>query len=252
MQYKYVQEQPDYADLSSGRVFYSLPGHPAFPVRLASEIFQRCVAIRTQIHQNTTRCSLYDPCCGAAYHLSILAHLHPEYIREVIASDVDAKALAVAIRNLGLTSSAGLDQRIAEIARMIELYGKDSHREALQSAYALKSKILDRGELYLLETKAFQASAVDGEAISKNIQSGSVDIVFTDVPYGQHSQWSGTDPADLLNPLWSMLEALTGVLAPDGIVAVASDKGQKAAHARYQQIESFQIGKRRVVILKLK
>ena len=46
MQYKYVQEQSDYTDLSSGRVFYSLPGHPAFPAGLASEIFQRFVAIR--------------------------------------------------------------------------------------------------------------------------------------------------------------------------------------------------------------
>ena len=46
MQYKFAKEQPDYSDLASGRVFYSLPGHPAFPVRLASEVFQRCLAHR--------------------------------------------------------------------------------------------------------------------------------------------------------------------------------------------------------------
>ena len=46
MQYLYATERPDYSDLASGRVFYSLPGHPAFPIRLASEIFQRCLAFR--------------------------------------------------------------------------------------------------------------------------------------------------------------------------------------------------------------
>ena len=46
MQYRYAREQTDFSDFSSGRVFYSLPGHPAFPVRLAGEIFQRCIEHR--------------------------------------------------------------------------------------------------------------------------------------------------------------------------------------------------------------
>src|SRR5215211_6457770 len=102
MQYKYAKEQQNYSDFSSGRVFYSLPGHPAFPVRLASEIFQRCLAHRKTTYQVSTPCTLYDPCCGAAYHLSILAYLHWGHIREVIASDIDEKAVALAERNLRL------------------------------------------------------------------------------------------------------------------------------------------------------
>src|SRR5512141_1169917 len=118
MQYQYVKEQLDYSDLASGRVFHSLSGHPAFPVRLASEIFQRCLARRETIYNTSTRCVLYDPCCGAAYHLSVLAYLHREFIQEVIGSDVDEKAVALAKRNLDLVSVAGLDRRIAEIAEM--------------------------------------------------------------------------------------------------------------------------------------
>src|SRR5512146_2476527 len=102
MQYKYAKEQQDYSDFSSGRVFYSLPGHPAFPVRLGSEIFQRCIAYRKAIHGNSAPCTLYDPCCGAAYHLSVLAYLHGESIREVIVSDIDKKAVELARRNLRL------------------------------------------------------------------------------------------------------------------------------------------------------
>src|SRR5215216_6396625 len=123
MQYKYAKEQLDYSDFSSGRVFYSLPGHPAFPVRLASEIFQRCLAQRKTLYQVSTPCALYDPCCGAAYHLSVLSYLHREHIREVIASDIDAKAVALAGRNLGLLYMDGLEKRIHELSDMLKTYG---------------------------------------------------------------------------------------------------------------------------------
>jgi hypothetical protein len=47
-----------------------------------------------------------------------------------------------------------------------------------------------------------------------------------------------------------MLDALLGILSPSGIVAIASDKDQKVRHQRFQRLEQFQAGKRRVVILK--
>jgi hypothetical protein len=47
-----------------------------------------------------------------------------------------------------------------------------------------------------------------------------------------------------------MLDALAEVLSPSSIVAIASDKQQKVSHAGYQRLEQFQIGRRRVVILK--
>lgn len=247
MEYKYAKEQQDYSDFSSGRVFYSLPRHPAFPVRLASEIFQRCVAYRETIYNDTVPCVLYDPCCGTAYHLSVLAYLHGEYIREVIASDVDEKAVALAKKNLGLLNIAGLDKRIDEVKAMFDQYGKASHKDALRSANILKMRLSAQQPL---ATRAFRADAVDGQAILKNMKTGSVDIVFTDVPYGQHSRWHNSDGTELLNPRWSMLDSLLGVLSSSSIVAIVSDKQQKATHESYQHVEQFQIGKRRVIILK--
>jgi tRNA G10 N-methylase Trm11 len=249
MQYKYAAEQ-DYSDFSSGRVFYSLPGHPAFPVRLASEIFQRCRAHREMIYGVSNPVTLYDPCCGAAYHLGVLAYLHGEHIREIIGSDIDEKAVAVARRNLGLLHMDGLNQRIAEITKMFEQYGKDSHQEALRSASVLKKRLSTLTAVHSLETRVFQANATDGIAISSNIKSRSVDIVFTDVPYGQHSQWRAVDYDGLSDPLNSMLGALLPILSPSGIVAISSDKQQKASHESYEQIERFQVGKRRIVILR--
>lgn len=247
MQYKYVQEQPDYSDLASGRVFHSLSGHPAFPVRLASEIFQRCLASREMLYKNSGRCVLYDPCCGAAYHLSILAYLHRERIREVIGSDIDEKAVALAKRNLELVSIAGLDNRIAEISKMYESYGKLSHKDALKSAQVLRSNLLISSQSHPLATKAFCASATESKDILSNIPAKAVDIVFTDVPYGQHSAWHQPDATD---PIAAMLDALGPILSESSVVAIVSDKKQKVSHGKFQRIEQLQLGKRRVVILK--
>ena len=244
MQYKFVKEQLDYSDLANGRVFYSLPGHPVFPVRLASEIFQRCISYRKTIYGNSSPGVVYDPCCGTAYHLSVLGWLHNEYIQEVIASDVDEQAVTLAKRNLKLLTSSGMEKRIHEISIMIEKYGKASHQEALRSAYLLKEKI----DKYDLTLRTFQANALIDKEILNNLKQGLVDIVFTDVPYGQLSNWHNA--SEISNPLWSMLDALLGVLSRSSVVAIVSDKGQKVSHERYQRLERFQVGKRRVIILK--
>lgn len=250
MQYKYATEQLDYSDFSSGRVFYSLPGHPAFPVRLASEIFQRCLAHRATIYGNKSPCTLYDPCCGGAYHLSVLGFLHGEHIQKVIGSDIDEKAVTLAARNLGLLDREGLEERSRELSEMFDQYGKESHREALRSASVLKENLSAFPEGRSLAIQVFQASATDRETISSHIKPKSVDIVFTDVPYGRHSQWREADSDELSNPLTSMLDTLLDILSPSSMVAISSDKQQKATHERYERIEHFQVGKRRVVILK--
>jgi 16S rRNA G966 N2-methylase RsmD len=102
-----------------------------------------------------------------------------------------------------------------------------------------------------LGTGIFRANALDGQDILKNLKPKSMDLVLTDVPYGQHSYWRAADENKVRNPSEAMLEALLGVVSPSGIVAIASDKQQKVTHERYQRIEHFQIGKRRVLILKL-
>jgi len=250
MQYKFATEQQDYSDFSSGRVFYSLPGHPAFPVRLASEIFQRCLAHRAAIYSSTSPCTLYDPCCGAAYHLSVLGFLHGERIQKVIGSDIDEKAVALAARNLRLLHRDGLDERSRELLGLLDQYGKESHREALRSASVLEEKLTAFPEGHVLDIQVFQASATDRKAICSHIPRKSVDVVFTDIPYGRHSQWRETDFEGFSNPLTSMLDVLLDVLSPSSIVAISSDKQQKATHERYERIEHFQVGKRRIVILK--
>jgi len=244
MQYKFAEERLNYSDLASGHVFYSLPGHPAFPIRLASEIFQRCLAFRGKKY---SPCVVYDPCCGAAYHLSVIAYLHWNSIRQLICSDIDEKAVQLAERNLGLLTPDGMKRRGREISTMIHLYGKGSHKNALESLHRLQEQVACLTAVHPMQAKVFRANATHVVSLREGLQNTAIDIVFTDIPYGQHSQWQGTKKPE---PAETMLNALLEFLSPESIVAIASDKGQKISHEKYERLEKFQVGKRQVVFLR--
>ncbi len=250
MPYRFAKEQQDYSDYSSGRVFYSLPDHPAFPIRLASEIFQRCAAI-WEANGATAPCTLYDPCCGGAYHLGTLAYLHWRAIAEIIASDVDEQPLALAKRNLALLTISGIEQRIAEITHMLAAYGKPSHAAALKSAQTLRNRLSSLTETHPIKTSLFRADATDGQALVAGSGGKTIDIVITDVPYGRRSNWRTHDAnqPSAPSPVWQMLQALLAVISPQTIVAVAADKQQKITHSGYRRLERFRMGKRQIVLL---
>jgi tRNA G10 N-methylase Trm11 len=94
----------------------------------------------------------------------------------------------------------------------------------------------------------FRSNATDAAGLREGLQGTPIDVVFTDIPYGQHSQWQEIKGP---NPAWSMLDALREFLTHESIVAVASDKLQKIVHEEYQRLEKIRIGKRQVVILKM-
>jgi 16S rRNA G966 N2-methylase RsmD len=244
MEYKFATDRTNYSDLASGHVFYSLPGLPAFPVRLASEIYQRCLALRGK---GNSPCTIYDPCCGAAYHLSVIAYLHWDSVCRVICSDIDEKAVQLAERNLGLLTPGGMERRSREISAMVHLYDKESHKGALESLTRMQEQVNQLTAVRPIQTRAFRANATDVASLREGLQDIFIDMVFTDIPYGQHSQWEETQAPD---PAWAMLETLLAFLSPKSLVVVASDKQRKISHEKYKRQEKFQLGKRQVVILR--
>jgi len=251
MPYQFATERPDYSDLASGRVLYSLPGHPAFPIRLGSEILQRCLALRAAPLR-----VLYDPCCGTGYLVTVLGYLHAESLGALIASDVDEKAVALARRNLDLLRPDGLARRTAELAALGLQYGKESHQQALVSAQVLRARV-ESLAARPLPTRVFTANALDQRALLEHLPQASVDLVLTDVPYGGHSRWVAAPGAD---PLAALLSALRGVMAPGGMLALISDKAQKVPRtdplgvpkeACWRRLDHFQMGKRKIEILGL-
>lgn len=238
MSYRFTRQKQDYADFAGGQVLYSLPGQPAFPVRLTSEIWQRCLAHK----QPTGPYTIYDPCCGGAYHLTVLGYLHGQQITEIIVSDINTAVLSLAQRNLNLLTPSGLTQRVVELQQLSERYQKPSHAQALASARRLQAHL----PLPTIPTRLFTADVTDGEAVKIGLKNYTPDIVFTDIPYGWLTTWHAEDEEK--SPVWQMLESLRTLLSSDAIVAIAADKQQKVLHEGYERLEKFQVGKRRIWI----
>jgi 23S rRNA G2445 N2-methylase RlmL len=247
MPYRFAHERPDYADFAAGPVLYSLPGRPAFPVRLTTEIFQRCQA-RLRRQGSAGPYMVYDPCCGSGYLLTTLAYLHWPALRRLAGSDMDAEAISLAARNLSMLTLAGVDARIAQLAELSRQYGKPAHAQALAGAERLRARLLAYRDLLPIASRVFVANALDAADLCSQLGAGAVDIVIADLPYGQRSSWQGVGPgAEAVDPEWQLLEALRGVLAPASIVALTATKQRKAAHEGYRRAGQLQVGKRRTL-----
>ncbi len=248
MPYLYAENR-NFEDFASGRVFYALPGQPAFPARLASEIFQRALR-HWRMAGGEGGVQLYDPVCGGAYWLTVLAYLHWNEIAAISASDFDDEVLPQAERNLSLMTPAGLDRRITELEEMRNQFGKESHATALESARRFHQQLRQNLKSHAIRPYVFQADATDPQSIQRGLGQRQVDLVLADVPYGWHSAWI-TEARERGRPvIASMLEALHPSLTSGAVVAVAADKSQKIQSAKFHRLERFQIGKRRIFILR--
>jgi len=231
MEYKYGKNQ-NYEDFSSGRVLYQVEGMTNFPVRLAQEIYGRCL----EYSPKKTNITLYDCCCGGAYLLTVLGFLNQASIGKLIGSDINEEILHIANKNLSLLSIEGIDKRIKEIEEMILNYQKQSHIDAKNSALKLKALIKADTEFHV-----FQADALN----SINLKERP-DIIMTDVPYGNIVSWSGNEG----NFIDRLLDSLYEISTPDTIIGLCMDKKQKAKNHKFKRLEKHQIGKRRFEILR--
>ena len=96
MQYRHC-ENGRFDDLACGKVLIGRAGSANFPVRLAQELFGRCLE---RLGRSNGLC-VYDPCCGGVYMLAALGFLNPEKIAALAASAaVSCASGLVAIRVL--------------------------------------------------------------------------------------------------------------------------------------------------------
>lgn len=231
MEYRFGKNE-NYEDFSSGRVLYHEKGMTNFSVRLAQEIYGRCL----QYSPKKSNICLYDCCCGGGYLLTVLGFLNQNTIGRIMGSDINGHTLATAEKNLSLLSERGINKRIEELDQMITSYQKQSHIDAKKSAVFLKSLITKE-----IEHKIFQADALN------EIKTDIIpDIIITDVPYGNIVDW-GIAEENLIDRL---LNSLYGICSADTIIGICMNKKQKVRNEKFIRLERHQIGKRRFEILK--
>jgi len=238
--YRHAVTARDHQDLASGSVLHSAPGFPAFPVRLASEIFQRALALRGGDHPAV----LWDPCCGSGYLLTVTALLHRTRIAAVLASDLDPDAIDLARRNLALLSRAGLHARAADLRERAARFGKPAYTDAAHAARRLADALEAAGGD--LPHAACQADVFDPAQLRQAIAGRAPDIAITDAPYGEQTRWHGPSAAAGVT---GMVEALTAVLPRGGVLAVTV-RGRKVVVNGRRPDTSFKIGTRAVALFR--
>ncbi|MDF2724344.1 MAG: hypothetical protein K0Q59_4019 [Paenibacillus sp.] len=242
MDYWYEKQQRSYADFASGSVLINARGTTSFPVRLASEIAQRCFHLLESAGLRGPY-TIYDPCCGGAYMLTVIGLMHGSRIQRIYASDVNPDMIAVAGSNLSLLTPGGMRTRIVQIEEHIRLYHKPSHEEALQSAKRLSSLL---SESAIDEIVPFQADFI-GQPPHAAVAAKPVHLLMSDVPYGDIASWESASD----RPLDRFFDHAWELLRPtQGIAAVIADKGQKLKHDRFERLTYLKIGKRHVGLFK--
>ena len=226
-------ENDNFEDYSSGRVLYGKRGIPNFPVRLINEIFRRCI----YYCENKRDLTIYDPCCGGGYSLTVLGLCNNEVIADILGSDIDKQMIEYAKKNTDLLSKAGLQKRIDEIEEMLQLYNKASHSEALESAKRIKDVIK-----HDINIDIFEADCTTPQNTDKKI-----DIIITDVPYGNLVDWKGEQESGIS----IMMKQLSKIANPSTILAISMDKHEKVNNDEWKRFEKNIIGKRKFEIYKL-
>lgn len=234
MIYKFETNKKDFSDFSSGRVLYNAANTTAFPVRLASEIIQRTFHILEKTSANEPY-KIYDPCCGGGFLLATIGFLYHNLISEIIATDYDVEVLEIAKKNLSLLSKKGLDKRENEIKEYIDAFQKDSHRQALESINQLKSLIGEKN----VKINCAQRNITD----MSDFPIEGVNIIITDIPYGNIVEWNG----DSNNPIQNLFENSYKALDKNhSLMVVIADKKTRLEHKLFKRIEYFKVGKRQV------
>lgn len=234
MQYKYCRDE-NFEDLSSGRVIIHRSGTTNFPVRLSQEIFCRCMSY-IKSSENLT---VYDPCCGGGYLLTVLGFLNPFKISGLIGSDIDENAVQLAGDNLAVLSAEGIKKRKEHLLSLYEQHNKQTYADTIKSAERLS--VL--AEQLNIKTRVFIADALKYDYSNADFKA---DIIITDVPYGNLTSWQGEG-----SEINSLLKNLIPCLKPDSVLAVCSDKSQKINNHSFKRLEKQLIGKRKFEILKL-
>ena len=102
MIYKYCSHE-NFEDFASGRVLYSAEVVANFPVRLANAIF----GYAKEYSAKKIGLCVYDPCCCGGYSLTVLGFMNADVVEKIFGSDIDARMVNVASKNLALLSKYG-------------------------------------------------------------------------------------------------------------------------------------------------
>ncbi|GAB3456524.1 hypothetical protein GCM10027570_38190 [Streptomonospora sediminis] len=236
MAYRYATERRDHSDLAGGTVLRSAPGHPGFPVRLADELFQRAAA-----HAPEPPLALWDPCCGSGHLAATVGLLHRDRLARLLATDTDPAALSIAERNLALLGPEGLAERERELRAGAAEFAKPALLERADAAARLAERLRSLGG-------GLDHRVAAGDVFCPDPPDRPVDVVLTDIPYGDLTHFAGAPPAG--EPVCALLRALAAVLPAHAVLAVTARTRKVTLPADVRALERVRVGNRAAVLVR--
>lgn len=234
MSYRFTDTAQDHSDLASGFVLRSAPGFPAFPVRLAQELFLRCAANLPA----SVPLTLWDPCCGSGYLAAVTGLLNRPRLGQLVCSDVSPDAVALASRNLSLLTEAGLEERARELEDSAVRFEKPEFGSRAAAARRLGAALRTGGGD--LPSVTMVADVFNLPALA---EVPAADVVITDVPYGDQTSWEGSVPA-ADDALAALLRSLCEVLPEHAVVAICARQRRISFDPPIRALDRFRVGHR--------
>lgn len=234
---RYLHVPPDdHRDLASGKVLHSRPGQPAFPVRLARELFGRA-----RHHLGSPDpVAVWDPCCGSAQLLVTLGLSERRHVRRLVGSDIDDEALALAARNARLVSEQGLADRAGELRAVSETRRSPSHEEAAAAAGRLADVLRAGGGDLPVEIR--KADALDPVGAGEVAALARPDVVIADLPHGRMTSWRGD--VDEHEATTRLATTLAEVLAPETVLVLVSRSRRPLLPRGTRALDRLRVGHR--------
>lgn len=243
MAYRMVTERANHVRFAGGFVLHSAPGFPAYPVRLAQELFLRGLS-----HLPERPVTLWDPCCGSGYLVTVVGLLGRGHLRAIVASDVSPAAAELAAKNLALLGPGGLSRRAAQLRARSAEFGKAVHAEAAEASDLLARELTEQGGP--LAASAATADLFDTRSMRRILPAPGPGLVVTDVPYGRQVHWGGAVPVDV-DPLQAAVANLCAVLDDHAVLAVTAETRKIDLGAGSVILERFRVGTRAGVVARV-
>ena len=237
MDYLYTEKE-DFSFLASGNVIKHFSGMPCFPVRLTLELFERAYRVI-----GADKISVYDPCCGNGFSLTVLGLMRSDKLSWISGSDVSSACVDAARCNVSLLNPRNLlSARDALLSK--ETTGQE-RRDQLQKAI---DRLLPSSGTAVLPAEIFQHDILFS---SPEHLRGKVDCVFADIPYGDMTAWQ-SENIFTENSVDAFLNNLLPVMHHNSALIICGSKSLKIRNERFVRIDKLRAGKRLIYILKIK
>lgn len=203
----------DHVDLAPGHMLAAAPGQATLPLRFASELLQRAVAL----YDRRTPYLLLTPGCGDAATVTALGFLHGDRMAHIIALEQDPPLCTLARRNLSLLTGVGLSNR---------------QREVAEPAVGVARRLAQRQRALTFELHC--APARDRYRVQRALGARRADVALCIIP----TTWR-----DATGKIDQLLSAIYPVLSPQAIVILAGEVRPTPSHDGYFAADRLRLGR---------